>query len=376
MILDDRFAIFRIDELKDAIPIEDVIEQYTGLRPNKKGELRCPKSDHDDKHPSAHITKDHKCCFCHSQCGKIDIIDLARDYYNVPNGEQFASLCFKLCEDFGVDPEKVSDYAERKARQGTKKGKPEFQEKFPLKASELAEIGLERYNGDTIYPSELSSKVNWCYEKNRPEYDLTQEETAIVKAKQINVPSLKTLWEKDKHNVEKMLIEHIDSRIESYEKFRKELAETNAPNFKAFCEAKGRITSEGFNIKDMQELYRSVLMSIDLIVHDMELPTHTEMVQEQVVLADENGEVIPDKNGKEQKVLKDVPRQIYTPTSGAIRLANMLNDENVQSVYNELCLDKIHDFKEMRDRITDQAAARKKFNDEHKKKIKWRKELD
>lgn len=371
---DNCFAYFRTDELKDAIPIEEVLFKYYGVSPNKNT-IHCIKPDHDDKHASMAIL-DHKRCYCRSCNASMDIIDLAKDYYNIPQ-ERLSEACFKLCEDFGILPEHVSDFEERKSRKGTSK-KPEFLEHFPLTAAELREIGLEAHNGTTIYPSELSERVSWHYAKNRPENELTEKEKKIVEENKITVPPLRILWESDKKNVEKMLIEHIDSRIDDFSQFSKRLSETTQKSLRSFL-SEGQqptITPEGFDIYDMQSLHGEALSMIDMILNDYELPTHTEMKKESSVKTDENGVVVEDKDGNPVTIVREVPKTVYTPSENAKRLADMIDLADVKDIYLSLCAYKINDLEQMKSRITEQADERKKWNDEHKKKIKWRKELE
>lgn len=58
------------DALCKAIPIEDVIQLYAGIRTDRRGNISCPSPNHADKHPSTKIFHDSNTCFCFS-CKKV-----------------------------------------------------------------------------------------------------------------------------------------------------------------------------------------------------------------------------------------------------------------------------------------------------------------
>lgn len=133
------YVKFDVEYLKENIPIERVMQEYAGINTDvRRGKaVKCPAPDHPDKRPSAQIYHDNNICKCFSCGGAFNPVSLAKAYNPTMN---FTDLCYKLAEDFGIPLEVCSDISERE--QAKKEHRPIFSESFPLKYSELEEIGL------------------------------------------------------------------------------------------------------------------------------------------------------------------------------------------------------------------------------------------
>lgn len=133
------YVKFDVEYLKENIPIERVMAEYAGIQTDgRRGKaVKCPAPDHPDKRPSAQIYHDNNICKCFACGSAFNPVSLAKAYNPTMN---FTDLCYKLAEDFGIPLEVCSDIGERE--QAAKEHRPIFSESFPLKYSELEEIGL------------------------------------------------------------------------------------------------------------------------------------------------------------------------------------------------------------------------------------------
>lgn len=134
------YVKFDVEYLKESIPIERVMAEYAGIDVNnmRRGKaVKCPAPDHPDKRPSAQIYHDNNICKCFACGSAFNPVSLAKAYNPTMN---FTDLCYKLAEDFGIPLEACSDIRDRE--QAQKEHRPIFTESFPLKYSELEEIGL------------------------------------------------------------------------------------------------------------------------------------------------------------------------------------------------------------------------------------------
>ena len=133
------YVKFDVEYLKENIPIERVMAEYAGVQTDgRRGKaVKCPAPDHPDKRPSAQIYHDNNICKCFACGSAFNPVSLAKAYN--PN-MNFTDLCYKLAEDFGIPLEVCSDIRDRE--QAQKEHRPIFSESFPLKYSELEEIGL------------------------------------------------------------------------------------------------------------------------------------------------------------------------------------------------------------------------------------------
>lgn len=179
------------DALCKAIPIEDVIQLYAGIRTDRRGNISCPSPNHADKHPSTKIFHDSNTCFCFSCKKSYDPVSLAFDYNpNLSTPELYK----KLTEDFGIPLESVSNIQQvREVEQANREKR--FIDVFPLSVSECKRIGLDGVLG-AVKPDE-----------NREDDDKPPEV-------QERFPSLMELWKTEKAAVESLLIAKCDDTLD------------------------------------------------------------------------------------------------------------------------------------------------------------------
>ena len=128
--------------LASVIPIEDVLTRYAGVdvgSGRRSSRIKCPLPDHTGDRSGKNMSVDHdkNTCHCFSCNGGGDSVAVARMFN--PNAH-WIDFCYQLAQDFGVPLEACSDIMER--QQAQKEHRKFFSDFFPLKNSDLEELGL------------------------------------------------------------------------------------------------------------------------------------------------------------------------------------------------------------------------------------------
>jgi hypothetical protein len=206
---------FRYDTeaLKMAVPIADVIRQYTGTDVShaERRNINCPSPNHMDRKPSAKIYPHSNSCNCFS-CGyNADIIKIVQDNC----GLDFREACKQLIEDFGLDEYAYSNKAEWEAsRRAIKHSSNQFIDHFPLNRDELEIIGI-KHNTSHCHVKETALS-NDGFEYTACEYDM-------------KVRTVQDMWREDKKSTEEWMMDMADCMIETLrEKIAFENSQTEA----------------------------------------------------------------------------------------------------------------------------------------------------
>lgn len=215
---------FDRDALNKAVPIEDAIQLYAGIRTDRRGNISCPSPKHMDKHPSTKIYHNTNSCYCFSCQARYDPVSLACDY----NPDlSFPELCKKMTEDFGIPLEAVSNIAEVRAVEEANRER-RFIDVFPISVSECKKIGLEGAMG-----------AMWRDENDKDA--LPQD----------RFPSLMELWKDDKVSIEAMLVEKCDETLS-------DLKATLDHQTEAFLKAYKDFTPQSADYQEAQRIQEAI----------------------------------------------------------------------------------------------------------------------
>ena len=154
------FVTFDTEYLDHVIPIEDMIRRFNpGIDMRIHGNIPCPipggRSLHKngDKTPSATVIHDGNYCYCHACHKGMSVLNYAKQIY----GGNFAEVCWRLAEDFGIPLEDCSDIRERQYAKS--KGIEFFTESFPLSYAEMELLNLVPENAKSKESPEIDAEM-------------------------------------------------------------------------------------------------------------------------------------------------------------------------------------------------------------------------
>lgn len=202
---------YDIEAINKDVPIREVIERYTGIDTNTRGNIPCPSLSHTEKTPPAHIDDTHGInnCFCFSCLQNFNPVDIVMQHTKTTPSE----ACKILIDDFGLPLSSYSNIAEieyqkeqqRAASQGV------YVDIFPLTIDDCKTLGMSDAFATQI--------PNPNYEEEKKYYaDAT---------KYMQKASIVDMWKSCKEVIEEMLLNMAISGIQE----RKRTIEADTETF-------------------------------------------------------------------------------------------------------------------------------------------------
>lgn len=156
--------LYYIDQIKQAVKIEDVMAMY-GLDHSTRKNVRCPSIEHEDKNASARIYTDNNICKCFS-CNRVyNPINLVMEREGFSQRD-FPKACELLLDRFGLDKHEFGEGLDDEYHNVTDDGNA-----FPFNYGELKLLCLEK----SMVHKELKDSLG----------------------RKIDMPTIKDLWDKD-----------------------------------------------------------------------------------------------------------------------------------------------------------------------------------
>ena len=191
-----------------AVPIVEVIEEYTGNHPNRSGMVKCPNPEHTDENPSAKCYENSNSCHCFSCSQSFSPMDIIMLNTEV----NFPEACKMLIDDFGLDVYHYSNLAEIEQELYAMEHK-EYFEVFPLDLPEMRLIGFE----STSYTGVITQK------------EIIEDEFLGMEtlSRQFRTPTLKQLWDEPENRewVESMILQKAEQALSERQQLKEEIRE-------------------------------------------------------------------------------------------------------------------------------------------------------
>lgn len=212
-------------KMNEDISIIDALALYANIYTNNQSNnIRCPSPEHIEKNPSAHIYSKDNICKCFSCGRKLNPISLAKEYNpQLP----FRELCKKMINDFNMNIYNYSNLGEIEKIQTANKSN-KFYDYFPITEKDLKFIGINNPTGReectyTVKASEYYIKLlgeippfAQTHDENGKDLLINCNRSEAIrlgiisqnerKNDFIKFPTVQQLWEKDKYNIEEMVI--------------------------------------------------------------------------------------------------------------------------------------------------------------------------